>query len=147
MQIDINTRKQLNKPENYSAFYSLLNRLPTSDRDALKESIVSQYTDGRTTSLREMTLKEYSAAVAGIRKLVPPTYREELRKILRQKRSAVLHQMQLLGIDTADWDRVNAFCRVSRITGMEFRELDCEALDALQVKLRAIRRKRENKQQ
>ena len=63
MQIDINTRKQLNKPENYSAFYSLLNRLPTSDRDALKESIVSQYTDGRTTSLREMTLKEYSAAV------------------------------------------------------------------------------------
>ena len=63
MQIDINTRKRLNKPENYSAFYSLLNRLPTSDREALKESIVSQYTDGRTTSLREMTLKEYSAAV------------------------------------------------------------------------------------
>ena len=64
MQIDINSRKQLNKPENYAVFYSLLNRLPTSDRDALKESIVSQYTDGRTTSLREMTLKEYSAAVA-----------------------------------------------------------------------------------
>ena len=53
MQIDINTRKRLNKPENYSAFYSLLNRLPTSDRDALKESIVSQYTEGRTTSLRD----------------------------------------------------------------------------------------------
>ena len=52
MQIDINSRKQLNKPENYAAFYSLLNRLPTSDRDALKESIVSQYTEGRTTSLR-----------------------------------------------------------------------------------------------
>lgn len=46
MQIDINSRKQLNKPENYAAFYSLLNRLPTSDRDALKESIVSQYTEG-----------------------------------------------------------------------------------------------------
>lgn len=29
MQIDINTRKRLNKPENYSAFYSLLN--PPSD--------------------------------------------------------------------------------------------------------------------
>jgi len=38
MQIDINSRKQLNKPENYAAFYSLLNRLPTSDREALKES-------------------------------------------------------------------------------------------------------------
>ena len=46
-----------------------------------------------------------------------PTYQEQLRKILRQKRSAVLHQMQLLGIDTADWDRVNAFCRDSRIAG------------------------------
>ena len=80
-----------------------------------------------------------------MRKLVPPTYREELRKILRQKRSAVLHQMQLLGINTADWDKVNAFCLDSRIAGMEFRELDCEALDTLQVKLR--RRKRENKQQ
>ena len=110
MQIDINSRKQLNKPENYAVFYSLLNRLPTSDRDALKESVVAQYTDGRTTSLRDMTLKEYSAAIAGMRKLVPPTHQEELRKILRQKRSAVLHQMQLLGINTADWDKVNAFC-------------------------------------
>ena len=69
MQIDINSRKQLNKPESYAVFYSLLNRLPTSDRDALKESVVSQYTDGRTTSLRDMTLKEYSAAIAGMRKL------------------------------------------------------------------------------
>lgn len=145
MQIDINTRKPLNKPENYSAFYGLLNRLPTSDRDALKETIVSQYTEGRTTSLREMTLKEYSSAVAGMRKLVPPTYREELRKILRQKRSAVLHQLQLLGVDTADWDRVNAYCRDSRIAGMEFRDLDSEGLDTLLVKLRAIRRKNERK--
>ena len=90
-----------------------------------------------------MTLKEYSAAVAGMRKLVPPTYREELRKILRQKRSAVLHQLQLLGVDTANWDRVNAYCRDRRIAGMEFRELDCEGLDTLLVKLRAIRRKKE----
>ena len=102
MQIDINTRKRLDKPDNYAAFYGLLNRLPTSDRDALKENIVSQYTGGRTTSLRDMTLKEYSAAVSAMQKLVPPTYQEQLRKILRQKRSAVLHQMQLLGIDTAD---------------------------------------------
>lgn len=29
MQIDINSRKQLNKPENYAVFYSLLN--PPSD--------------------------------------------------------------------------------------------------------------------
>lgn len=75
MQIDINSRKQLNKPENYAAFYSLLNRLPTSDREALKESIVSQYTDGRTTSLREMTLKEYSAAVAAMVIITAATFK------------------------------------------------------------------------
>ena len=78
MQIDINTRKRLDKPDNYAAFYGLLNRLPTSDRDALKENIVSQYTGGRTTSLRDMTLKEYSAAVSAMQKLVPPTYQELL---------------------------------------------------------------------
>ncbi|MFR5959969.1 MAG: hypothetical protein ACLUHA_13090 [Bacteroides stercoris] len=60
-------------------------------------------------------------------------------KILRQKRSAVLHQMQLLGIDTADWDRVNAFAGQpwsSRAWSSE--NLTREALDTLQVKLRAI---------
>lgn len=31
----------------------------------------------------------------------------------------------------------------SRIAGKEFRDLDCEELDALQVKMRAIRRKKE----
>lgn len=146
MQIDINTKKLVRKPENYGAFYSLLNRLPTSDRDALKESVVLQYTDNRTSSLREMSLQEYNAAVAGMQKLVPPTYQEQLIKIRRQKRSSVLHQMQLLGIDTSNWDKVNSFCMDSRITGKEFRDLDCEELDALQVKLRAIRRKKEQKQ-
>ena len=143
MEIDINTKKLVRKPETDGAFYTFLNRLPTSDRDALKESVVLQYTDNRTSSLREMSLQEYNAAVAGMQKLVPPTYQEQLLKIRRQKRSAVLHQMQLLGIDTSNWDKVNAFCRDSRIAGKEFRELDCEELDVLQVKLRAIRRKKE----
>ena len=75
MQIDINTRKQLNKPEK-SRLYSLFPPASPSDRDALKESIVSQYTGGRTTSLRDMTLKEYSAAVSAMQKLVSPTYQE-----------------------------------------------------------------------
>lgn len=142
MQIDINTKKLIRKPENYAAFYSLLTRLPTSDRDALKESIVLQYTCNRTTSLREMSIQEYNSAIAAMQKLVPPTYQEQLIKIRRKKRSDALHQMQLLGVDTTDWDRVNSFCLDSRIAGKKFRELDSEELDALQVKLRMIRRKR-----
>lgn len=128
---------------NYAAFYSLLGRMPTSDREELKQSIVLQYTDGRTSSLREMTPREYSAALAGMQKLVLPTQREKFIQIRKQKRSAVLHQMQLLGVDTANWDKVNSFCRDSRIAGKEFREMDCEELDALLVKVRTIRRKKE----
>jgi phage terminase small subunit len=130
-------------PENYAAFYGLLNRLPSSDKEALKESIVLQYTDNRTCSLREMTLKEYNAACAGMQKLVPPTFQEQLLKVRKKKRSEVLHQMQLLGINTADWNSVNAFCKDSRIAGKEFRDLDCEELDSLQVRIRTIRRKKE----
>ena len=49
------------KARNYARFYTLLNRLPTTDRDELKATLVSQYTGGRTESLREMTTKEYDA--------------------------------------------------------------------------------------
>lgn len=66
---------------------------------------------------------------------------DNLREILRRKRSAVLHQMQLLDVDTADWNRVDALCLDSRIAGKRFCRLDCDELDALLKKLRAIKRK------
>lgn len=130
--------------ENYSTFYGLLNRLPTSDRDSLKESIVLQFTGNRTSSLKEMTVTEYNEACAAMKKMVPPTYKEQLIKIMKKKRSAVLHQMQLYGINTADWKAVDNFCLDKRIAGKKFRDLDGQELDELQVKIRAIRRKKEN---
>ena len=39
------------KARNYARFYTLLNRLPTTDRDELKTTLVSQYTGGRTESV------------------------------------------------------------------------------------------------
>jgi hypothetical protein len=68
-----------------------------------------------------------------------------LNYALRQKRSAVLHQMQLAGIDTADWKRVDAFCQSGRIAGKRFCQLTEEELDAVLVKVRLIRRKAERK--
>jgi hypothetical protein len=131
----------MKKPETYTVFYSLLNRMHDPDKKALKESIVSQYTSGRTTSLKEITMPEYLSALEGMERLVMPTYQEQIQKVIKQKRSAVLHQMQLYGIDTTDWSRINAFCKDSRIAGKVFRELDAEELDALLVKIRLIRRK------
>lgn len=51
------------KARNYARFYVLLNRLPTVDKDELKASFVSQYTGGRTESLREMTERSTTQCV------------------------------------------------------------------------------------
>ena len=46
-------------------------------------------------------------------------------------------------MNTADWKAVDAFCKDKRIAGKVFRELDTEELNALNAKIRAMRRKRE----
>lgn len=125
---------------NYARFYALLGRLPGAD----KETLVYQYTGGRTDHLHLMSEAEYRSMCDEMERVAGYDERRELyRKELKRKRSAALHQLQLLGVDTADWSEVNAYCLDRRIAGREFRELDCEALDALAVKLRMIRRKRE----
>lgn len=68
-------------------------------------------------------------------------------EMLRRIRSSVLHQMQLLGVDTADWTRVDTYCLDKRIAGKRFRYLDYGELEALLKKLRAIRRKKETPKQ
>ena len=49
--------------------------------------------------------------------------------------------MQQMGIDTTDWNRINAFCQDQRIAGKPFARLTNDELDALAVKLRSIQRK------
>lgn len=131
---------------NYARFYVLLNRLPAADRDELKASLVSQFTGGRTESLREMKDKEYDAMCNELQQMeanrkARDAYREELRR----KRSAALHLMQKYGIDTTDWSRVDAFCKNPRIGGKEFRRLTAEELELLSLKLRLILRKEAEK--
>lgn len=131
---------------NYARFYVLLSRMPAPDKEELKASLVSQYTAGRTESLREMTAKEYDAMCDALQQ-ADSGYkaREIARAELRRRRSAVLHQLQLMGIDTTDWDRVNAYCQQPRIAGKEFRRLTVDELDTLSIKLRIIRRKDKEK--
>lgn len=131
---------------NYARFYVLLSRMPAPDKEELKASLVSQYTAGRTESLREMTAKEYDAMCDALQQ-ADSGYkaREIARAELRRRRSAVLHQLQLMGIDTTDWDRVNAYCQHPRIAGKEFRRLTALELEQLNIKLRIIRRKDKEK--
>ena len=123
---------------NYARFYTLLKLLPGAD----KETLVSQYTDGRTTSLRETTPQEYDLMCRDMERLTDyDAQREALRRQLRRRRSEVLKLMQQLGIDTTNWNRVNAFCEDARIASKAFRHISIDELEALAVKLRTIARK------
>lgn len=132
---------------NYHRFYALFNRLPCGgDREDLKETLVSSYTNGRTTSLREMSEAEYKTMCAALEQKVNPDARALYIQERKRRRSSALHQLQLYGVDTTDWSKVNAFCEQPRIAGKPFRDLDCEELEALTKKMRAIIRKRDNQQ-
>ena len=134
---------------NYARFYALLKLLSyDGDREDLKKSLVSQATGGRTESLKETTTSEYSSLCRMMEERAPKAgadalHRLMLRRELRRKRSMALHQMQLWGVDTANWDVVNKFCMDKRIAGKSFRELSGDELDALTLKVRAMIWKRE----
>lgn len=131
--------ENVRKPDHYGKFYMLLKRLPGAD----KETLVEQYTRGRTTHLREMTLPEYELMCSAMDRVAGVDERQEaLRTSLRKARSGVLRQMQLWGVDTTNWNRVDAFCQDPRIAGKMFRYLDVEELSALNTKLRAMNRKK-----
>ena len=121
----------MEKGFNYARFYTLLKKLPGAD----KETLVYCSTSGRTTSLREMTSKEYGDMCASLEEHIG--WKTELKK----KRSLCLKLMQKAGIDTTDWQRINDFCRHPRISGKMFAQLTLADLDSLQTKLRAIMRK------
>lgn len=121
---------------NFGRFYTAIREMnPIGDRDDVKRSIVLQYTDGRTESLREMTRAEYDRCCADLERGTGG--REKLRK----ERSATLHLMQRMGVDTSDWERVNALCRDPRIAGKDFRRIADDEHPELRARLRAIARK------
>lgn len=130
--------------DNYGRFYAVFAQLPVvGDREEAKAAIVAGYTNGRTTSLREVTEEEYTGLCKSLEATL--THRQETF-IRRRKaaRSAALHQLQLYGIDTTDWAKVNDFCLQPRIAGKAFALLTIDELDALTRKMRAINRKKKS---
>ena len=107
------------KKRSYFRFYAIA-KAKGIDLDRYKETLVLQFTDGRTSSLREMMSTEY----------------EDMCECL-------LKRMQRLGIDTTDssFTPVNEFCMDLRIAGKPFGLLTVEELQSLIPKLEAILRK------
>ena len=131
------------KKRSFSRLYAIA-RAKGIDLEEHKEVLVSQFTGGRTTSLRDMTPTEYEEMCECLQTGKPVgESTTEYRERLRRARSAVLNRMQRLGADTADrtFAAVNRFCMDSRIIGKPFGLLSLEELQALIPKLEAILRK------
>lgn len=125
------------KVNRFSKFYALLKGSPSAD----KESMVLQYTDGRTTSLREMKQEEYEEMCDALEGSMAHSYRVA-KEHLRSLRSSVLLRISRLGISTVDnWDGIDAFCCSPKIAGKRFAALTADELSALIPKLESMLRK------
>lgn len=121
---------------NFGRFYSAFHKLTIhGELDEAKRQFVSQYTAGRTDSLKEMTSKEYNDLCIAIEGM------NGTRDELKRRRSIALKLMQELDVDITDWEQINDFCRHPRIAGKAFGRLSTDELAELAVKLRSIKRK------
>lgn len=129
------------KKRNYSRFYALC-KAKGIDLEQYKDDLISQFTRGRTTSLKDMKDSEYDEMCDCIQSGRRQSESRDDYVLRRKKmRSAVLKRIQQLGVDTTDFDKVNAFCQNSRIAGKPFGMLTIEELESLIPKLEAILRK------
>lgn len=126
------------KIKNFGRFYVLARRNPDMD----KESLVSQFTGGRTVHLREMRPEEYCRMCDALEFGSGRGDRNAAYERLRHLRSSVLVRLGRLGVSTVDnWDGIDAFCMSERIAGKKFRDLTADELQALIRKLENIQRK------
>lgn len=108
-----------------------------------RRNLIYELTDGRTSSTAGLTYAEAQYLAGYITGAAGATLDD---KVLKKQRSAVLLRLQKIGIDTTDWNRVNAFLEDIRIAGKPFYKLDYEELTGLIPKLEAILKKQTEKQ-
>ena len=116
---------------NHSRFFALLKQMP----HVTKEDIVYEWSGGGTTSLSEfaaMCPSLYQEMLTAMDNLVNDT------ETIRKARSGVLHLLQKIGINTADWKAVNAYLESPKIAGKRLSELHLSELHQLRRKLESI---------
>lgn len=134
------------KENDYSDIWAMIGKLSVESElepKEIKESMVYDLTGGRTVRLSDLSTPELGRLRNGIRKALGQGSEASGRKDpsrVRQ-RSRVLALLTKYGIDTKDWDAINAFCQKPRIAGKAFAELSRDELTALAKKMHAILRK------
>lgn len=131
----------------YSDIYAMMRALQSPlDSEELKAALCEGASNGRTNSLRELTEEELESLRTRLQ-------RETASKPLRgshsrkRKRSAVLRLLTDYGVDTKDWQAINAFLSQKRIAGKEFAKLTDSELETLRRKLWAMLRKQKQGEQ
>lgn len=136
----------MKEKNDYSDIWAMVSRLSVESDLApkeIKESMVYELTGGRTVRLSELSTPELSTLRKGLRKALGQGSEASGRKdpSRARQRSRVLALLTRYGIDTKDWDAINAFCQSPRIAGKAFAELSRDELTALAKKMHAILRK------
>lgn len=135
----------MRKVENFARFYAILKRMPT-EAQGHKEEIIFSYTNGRTSSLREMTNLEYQTMCDALQGGSDKSSNEGEDK-KRRLRRALLCTIAEYGIDSNDWEKVNSFCLGPRVMGKEFSKLSIEELRATIPKVKRMIAKKKEKEQ
>lgn len=125
------------KKNDYSRFYALLKQNPMLEKD----EIVSQFTNGRTTHVSQMSRQEFIRMCDSLQ-YGSPTEQRARELSLKRARSAALLRIGRLGIPTIDnWDGINAFVANPKIAGKKFYDLGVDELNSLVRKLESIIRR------
>lgn len=110
-----------------------------------RRAMLYELTDGRTNSTKDLTYSEaqyLSGFLNGAAQMAENIGQQMEEKSMKKMRSAVLVRLQHLGIDTTDWDNVNAYLENKRIAGKPLYRLSYEELQSLIPKLESIKRKK-----
>lgn len=111
--------------------------------DEQKEAMLLDLTDGRTAHTNELSYKEAIylwGYLNGHSTSLKPATSDQLTK---RRRSGCLKAMQKIGVDTTDWNRINAYCMDVRIAGKPFADITFDELADLREKLEKILKKQE----
>ena len=95
---------------NFARFYALFAKLPGAD----KETLVYQYTNGRTTHLHLMAASEYQSMCNEMERVAGYDERREAwRREMKRKRSAVLQERCSESWMARNWMRCSSSCASS----------------------------------
>lgn len=117
----------------YVDFFRYASALGLTDEN--RADMVYEHTNGRTSSLKELTDEELRAITHSL----SITFDERRRS----RRSIVLNLLQKMGVRTCHWSEVDRVCMDPRIAGKKFAHLSIEELDATAVRLRCIQAKQQ----